>query len=72
MGIPVCKRSGIAEKFAYGDPIMHNEIVRIGMGINIYIVRFRSYLVTDIGRILDAMVCTSLAWPHPKQASYNS
>ena len=29
MGIPVCKRSGIAEKFAYGDPIMHNEIVRI-------------------------------------------
>ena len=29
MGIPVCKRAGIAEKFAYGDPIMHNEIVRI-------------------------------------------
>jgi hypothetical protein len=29
MGIPVCKRAGIAEKFAYGDPITHNEIVRI-------------------------------------------
>ncbi len=29
LGIPVCKRSGIAEKFTYGDPIMHNEIVRI-------------------------------------------
>jgi len=26
MGIPVCKRAWIAEKFA---PIMHNEIVRI-------------------------------------------
>jgi len=29
MGIPVCKRAGIAENFAYGDPITHNEIVRI-------------------------------------------
>jgi len=29
MGIPVCKRARIAEKFAYGDPITHNEIVRI-------------------------------------------
>jgi hypothetical protein len=29
MGIPVCKRAGIAEKFANGDPITHNEIVRI-------------------------------------------
>jgi hypothetical protein len=29
MGIPVYKRVGIAEKFAYGDPITHNEIVRI-------------------------------------------
>jgi len=29
MGIPVCKQARIAEKFAYGDPIMHNEIVRI-------------------------------------------
>ena len=29
MGIPVCKRAGIAEKFADGDPITHNEIVRI-------------------------------------------
>jgi len=29
MGIPVCKRVGIAKRFAYGDPIMHNEIVHI-------------------------------------------
>jgi hypothetical protein len=29
MGIPVCKRAGIDEKFAYGDPRTHNEIVRI-------------------------------------------
>jgi hypothetical protein len=29
MGIPVCKRARIAEKFADGDPITHNEIVRI-------------------------------------------
>ena len=29
MGIPPCKRAGIAKKFAYGDPIMHNEIVLI-------------------------------------------
>jgi len=28
-GIPVCKRAGIAKKFAYGDPHTHNEIVRI-------------------------------------------
>ena len=35
MGIPVCKRVGIAKKFAYGDPITHNEVVRIQPGINI-------------------------------------
>ena len=29
MGIPVCKRAGIAKIFAYGDPITHNEVVRI-------------------------------------------
>jgi hypothetical protein len=29
MGIPVCKRAGIAKKFAYGDPHTHNEVVRI-------------------------------------------
>ena len=29
MGIPVCKRAGIAKKFAYGDPRTQNEIVRI-------------------------------------------
>jgi len=29
MGIPVCKRARIAEKFANGDPITHNEIVHI-------------------------------------------
>jgi hypothetical protein len=29
MGIPVCKRAGIAKNFAYGDPITHNEVVRI-------------------------------------------
>ena len=29
MGIPECKQAGIAKKFAYGDPITHNEIVRI-------------------------------------------
>jgi len=29
MGIPVCKWAGIAKKFAYGDPITHNEIVHI-------------------------------------------
>ena len=29
MGIPVCIRAGIAKKFAYGDPITHNEVVRI-------------------------------------------
>jgi len=29
MGIPICIRAGIAKKFAYGDPITHNEIVRI-------------------------------------------
>jgi len=29
MGIPVCVRAGIAKIFAYGDPITHNEVVRI-------------------------------------------
>ena len=29
MGIPICKRAGIAKKFAYGDPRTHNEIVCI-------------------------------------------
>ena len=29
MGIPVCKRAGIAKKNAYGDPTTHNEVVRI-------------------------------------------
>ena len=29
MGIPICKRAGIAKKFAYGDPRTHNEVVRI-------------------------------------------
>ena len=29
MGIPVCKWTGIAKKFAYGDPRTHNEVVRI-------------------------------------------
>ena len=29
MGIPVCIRAGIAKIFAYGDPITHNEVVRI-------------------------------------------
>ncbi len=29
MGIPVCKRAGIAKIFAYGDPITHNEVVCI-------------------------------------------
>jgi hypothetical protein len=29
MGIPVCKRVGIAKKFAYGDPRTQNEVVRI-------------------------------------------
>jgi hypothetical protein len=29
MGIPVCVWAGIAKKFAYGDPITHNEVVRI-------------------------------------------
>ena len=29
MGIPVCVRAGIAKKFAYGDPITNNEVVRI-------------------------------------------
>ena len=29
MGIPVCKRTGIAKKFAYGDPITQNEVVCI-------------------------------------------
>jgi hypothetical protein len=28
MGIPVCVRAGIAKKFAYRDPITHNEFVR--------------------------------------------
>jgi hypothetical protein len=28
MGIPVCKRAGIAKIFAHGDPITHNEVVR--------------------------------------------
>jgi hypothetical protein len=29
MGTPVCKRVGIAKKFTYGDPVMHNEVVCI-------------------------------------------
>jgi len=36
MGIPVCKRAGIAKKFAFGDPITHNKIVRIWGLIYIY------------------------------------
>jgi len=40
MGIPVCIRVGIAEKFAYGDPITHNEIVRIwGLTFNMHTAR---------------------------------
>jgi hypothetical protein len=35
-----------------GSPRTHNEIVRI-WGLT-YIFRFRSYLVTDVGRVLDA------------------
>jgi hypothetical protein len=35
-----------------GSPCTHNEIVRI-WGLT-YIFRFRSYLVTDVGRVLDA------------------
>ena len=31
---------------------LHNEVVRI-WGLT-YIFRFRSYLVTDVGRVLDA------------------
>ena len=52
MGIPVCKRAGIAKKIAYGDPRTHNEVVRI-RGLT-YIFRFRSYLVTNVGRMLVA------------------
>ena len=29
MGITVCIRAGIAKIFAYGDPRLHNKIVRI-------------------------------------------
>ena len=29
MGIPVCERVGIAKKFTYEDPRMHNEVVPI-------------------------------------------
>ncbi len=29
MGITVCIQAGIAKIFAYGDPRLHNEIVRI-------------------------------------------
>jgi hypothetical protein len=33
MGIPVCKQAGIAKNFAYGDPFMHNEVVRTIWGV---------------------------------------
>jgi hypothetical protein len=38
MGIPVCIRAGIAKIFAYGDPRLHNEILRILGATYIYTI----------------------------------
>ena len=57
MGIPVCKRAGIAENFAYGDPITHNEIVRIRGLTYIYISRRKAEGFTRRHSVVVHVLC---------------
>jgi hypothetical protein len=56
MGIPVCKQAGIAKTIAYGDPITHNEVVRI---------RGLTYMPTCYtGAYFWVKICTRVACRH--------
>jgi hypothetical protein len=78
MGIPVCIRAGIAKIFAYGDPRLHNEIVRILGATYIPLFTTNAKKVTDIDPAPSSgkkvIGCTSLgqSGPHTFCAMENS